>query len=123
MKFEEQVLSIDNFNEPKVVKKNKYIYLMIARLFLLEPGDIQSHPYMGIGLVSKYRYSESESAAIELQKEATDQVSKYLPHLQGVFFNIKAHNKMLNIEISIDGVLYDFNFNTETGTIEDLLNM
>lgn len=112
--FDESVFSLNKFKRPKVLENREGIYTLLIRLFLLEPGTIQSHPEMGIGIVSKYRYS-FEGRARELQQKVEDQISKYLPELQGVYVKITDTEGKLDIAITIDNVLYDFSFDTDQG--------
>ena len=59
MKYEdlkEYSLSINNFNNPDELKRADAACLLIMRLILLTPGTIQTHPEMGVGLITKYRF-------------------------------------------------------------------
>jgi hypothetical protein len=51
--------SVDEFNNPKVYKNAEAVSTLLVRLLLLEPGTIQSHPNAGVGLISRYRYSDT----------------------------------------------------------------
>ena len=53
----EPLMSINKFNKPKVLQEPDSGVIRIVRLILLEPGTIQTHPDMGVGIVSKFRYS------------------------------------------------------------------
>ena len=46
---------------PKVLTGTNAMYTKIVYLLLLEPGKFQSHPTMGVGLRSRYRYNNSEN--------------------------------------------------------------
>lgn len=48
--MKEHVLSLNDFNMPKVFDASNSIYVLIVRIILLEPGTFQSHPEMGIGI-------------------------------------------------------------------------
>ena len=57
MSITEFGFSVDEFQNPKNYKNAEAIATLLSRLLLLEPGTIQSHPDMGVGLYSKYHYS------------------------------------------------------------------
>lgn len=74
----EPLLSVDKYYKPLVAKNEDYATLMLIRLILLEPGTIQTHPNMGVGLVSRFRYS-TEVDMVKLANSIKDQIMKYLP--------------------------------------------
>lgn len=78
--MKEQLLSIDKFNNPKIIESIETDYTMVVRLIMLEPGTIKSHPDMGVGLVSNWRFC-FEDQIPELKEEIELQISKYLPQL------------------------------------------
>ena len=67
--MKEHVLSLNNFNMPKVYNGSDAEYILIVRLLLLEPGKIQTHPYMGVGIISRYRYNNEDNFMINLNQE------------------------------------------------------
>lgn len=118
----ESLFSLNKFGTPKTVTDNEAIYTLITRLLLLEPGTFQTHPEMGVGIVSRYRYS-FEGAARDLKADIDAQIQQYLPELQGVDVQVTDTNNNFTIDIVIDGVLYDFSFNSKNGTLEGLITM
>lgn len=76
-------------------------------MLLLEPGTFQSHPEMGVGLVSKYRYT-MEDKLNTLRDDFRSQIEKYLPQYQGVEVNCMMQDKICYITAKIDGTLYAF---------------
>ena len=115
----EFVLSLNKFNTPKTLKDKEAIYTLITRLLLLEPGTIQSHPEMGVGLISRYRYAFADKAR-DLKQDITNQIAKYLPQLQGVEVLVNYEDGAFSISISIDSTVYNFNYNSESGTLDSL---
>lgn len=106
--FTEYTLSIDDFNKPEKLQKVDAICLMIMRLILLSPGSIQSHPEMGVGLITKYRFMYDTELS-NLKNEITKQISKYLPDLNlvGVELTLNPKDiKELIIEITISSTIY-----------------
>lgn len=107
MKVKEYLISTNKFEKPKEFKDNDAVCLYLMRLLLLDPGSIQSKPDMGVGLVTKWRYSGEEemaSLSLEIQKQITD----YLPQFQ--FSNVitRLENKSIIVEIDLNDVRYSF---------------
>ena len=118
----EYLMSVDEFYSPRIAKNNDAIYILLIRLLQLEPGSIQTHPEMGVGIVSKYRFAEAESAIEELKTNITHQISTYLPELVGVQVNVYTKNKVLFVEIEANNTLYKFEVNEDSDrvTLSDL---
>lgn len=115
----EYSLSVDNFNEPKRYEKAKGIMLLLTRLILLEPGLFQSHPDMGVGLVSRYRYAVDDGTlADNLKARIKTQIDTYLPFLSGVDVYVKIKNKCFAVNINIDSTIYGILYDTESNTIQ-----
>jgi hypothetical protein len=111
-------MSVDEFYSPKIVKNNDAIYTLLVRLLQLEPGSIQSHPEMGVGIVSKYRFGEAETVAEDLKTELEKQISTYLPHLVGVEVRAYTSNKILFVEIEVNNTLYKFEVSKDSDSIK-----
>lgn len=120
--YNEHAFSINKFNTPKVYTDKVAIYTLLVRLLLLEPGTFQTHPEMGVGIVSRYRYS-FEGIARDLKKDIDNQIATFLPEFQGVEVNVTDTDNRLYITITIDGTLYDFTFDSGTGQFESLLEL
>lgn len=111
-------LSVNNFNEPKVYEKASALMMLLTRLILLEPGLFQSHPDMGVGLISRYRYKVDDgSLASELQARIQSQIDTYLPFLTGVQVVVAIKNKAFAVSITIDSLIFGVLYNTESNTI------
>ena len=105
---QEMLLSVDEFNKPKVLQGKEAIGIMLVRLIQLEPGTFASRPKMGVGLLSNYRYCDEEKA-LQLQDHIRQQIRTYYPKYQGVRVETKLNaNRVLTIDITIDGVLYRY---------------
>ena len=114
----EYLMSIDEFYSPKIVKNNDAIYVLLVRLLQLEPGSIQTHPEMGVGLISKYRFAEADTIADKLKTNIKDQIATYLPDLTGVRVDVYVQNKVLFIEIEVNNTLYKFKTTKESDSVE-----
>lgn len=111
-------LSVNNFNEPKVYERASALMMLLTRLILLEPGLFQSHPDMGVGLISRYRYKVDDgSLASELQARIQSQIDTYLPFLTGVQVVVAIKNKAFAVSITIDSLIFGVLYNTESNTI------
>ena len=120
--YNESVFSLNKFKRPKTHEDKEAIYTLLTRLLLLEPGTIQSHPEMGIGIVSRYRYS-FEGSARDLKKDIDNQIEKYLPEFQGVDVEVSDSNNRITIKITIEDTLYDFSFDSEKGEFVSLAKL
>ena len=56
--MKEHLMSINNTQTPKVLDGSMAEKMCIMRLILMEPGLYETHPKMGVGLVSKYRFKK-----------------------------------------------------------------
>jgi len=86
--------------------------MVLVHLLLLEPGTIQSHPEMGVGLVSKYRYT-MEDDLYKLRDDFRSQIEKYLPQYQGVEVNCMLKDKICYISAKIDNTIYAFFYDSD----------
>lgn len=83
---------------------------------MLEPGTFQSHPEMGVGLVSKYRYELSDKL-VDLAADFRRQIELYLPQFQGVEVSTYMQNSKCIITAKIDKVIYGFLYNEESNEL------
>ena len=113
----EFAFAVDDFMNPKEFKDGEAICTLLVRLLLLEPGTIQSHPDMGIGLMSKYRYSAEGTASV-LQNDLQRQVDRYLPSLQGTKVTVTERDSKYYIAAEFESVLYGVSFDTSSGMIQ-----
>jgi len=118
---DDYVFSINPINKPELLEGAKAVYTLLVRLFLLNPGTYQSNPDMGIGLVKNYRYGTDEDIE-DLKSNAQEQISTYLPGFETVSVDIDRDEtqKILNINITLDGTPYQLNYNTELQSISSL---
>lgn len=109
--MKEHVLSLNDFGMPKVFDENDSAYIAIIRLLLLEPGKFQSHPEMGVGIKSRYRYNTDDDFLVTLQNDINNQINKYLPELISTNVTVIKRGQVLGIIIdTTDGsyvVSYD----------------
>lgn len=118
--FKEYVLSINEFIQPKVLSGDQAAYTDIIRLFLLDPGTNQTHPEMGIGIRSRYRFSDTSQIST-LREEVKTQMQTYLPNLLTMNVQIETFGSTLAIFItSEDETVYGIGYNTESGTVGGL---
>ena len=117
--MEAHVLSLNEFNMPKVFESSDAMYMQIIRLLLLEPGKYQSHPKMGVGIVSKYKYNGKDDVLISLKNDIVDQINMYLPILSGSDITLTiSKNNILGIIIVTSKGTYVIAYNSETESLE-----
>ena len=115
----EYALSVNNFNEPEVFERAKALMLLLTRLILLEPGTFQSHPDMGVGLLSRYRYTlDDGTLANSLKSRILTQIDTYLPILSGVTVNVRIVEKCFFINIQIDTIIFGILYDVEANSIQ-----
>lgn len=115
-KLREYVLSVDNYNKPKVYEGVDAVPVLLIRLFKLNPGEIETHPEMGIGLYKNWRNMWMDDI-YSLQIEAEKQIAKYLPNLSNVEVKITQSKKnpaILEIEIQVENTIYSLISNSDT---------
>lgn len=112
------VLSLNEFNMPKVFDESDSTYVHIIYLLLLEPGTFQSHPNMGVGLRSRYRYNNDENFLLDLKNSITNQISTYLPELTFVDISLSISNATLGIIIDTTNGAYVLAYNSEKDVMD-----
>ena len=112
------VLSLNEFNMPKVFSESDSAYVHIIYLLLLEPGTFQSHPNMGVGLRSRYRYNNNENFLLDLKNSITDQISTYLPELTFIDISLTVSNTTLGIIIDTTNGAYVLAYDSEKDVMD-----
>lgn len=116
--MEAHVLSLNDFNMPKVFSDSDSAYVHIIQLILLEPGTYQSHPNMGVGIRSRYRYNNNEDFLINLKSDITNQIMSYLPELANVSVSLTHSNNILGIIIDTSTGTYVVAYNSISDTMD-----
>lgn len=112
MKVQDALLSLDNFNTPKILNGLDAVNLKIMRLILFEPGTDPDQPNKGVGLRSKFRYITGDRLH-DITDRIKDQISTYLPEFSGVNVEVELYREVLHIGIVVDKVLYEFSYDGE----------
>ena len=116
--IKEYSLKVNDFNEPKVYEKQQALMLLLTRLILLEPGTFQSHPDMGVGLISNFRYRVDDGSLIaDLKSRIQTQIDTYLPFLSGVTVLVEIHDKSFYVSIGIDDLIFGILYDTQTNNL------
>lgn len=74
---------------------------------------------MGVGIVQRYRYSNEENKASELQSDIVRQIDEYLPQFQGARVSVDAENGAYYISITIEDIVFMFMYDTKVENIND----
>lgn len=93
-------LNIDSFMNPVKYTGVSALEILICRLILLEPGTIETHPDMGVGLISRFR-GAPKTELETLNRRITDQMNTYLPGVYGVEVKTSLTNKSGELKIVI----------------------
>lgn len=105
--YKEYLLKVTPFSEPKVATGREAIATMLSRIILLEPGTNPLHPTMGVGLVSKYRFLDSEDKKMKLKNDISKQVETFLPEYQLIEVDLEySSDKTVDIKIMIDDAIF-----------------
>lgn len=114
----EPVLTLTKFNKPKVIEEPDSGIIRVVRLILLEPGTFQTHPDMGVGIVSKCRHNVDIDIA-KLNARIKSQIETYLPMYTSIDVRTELDNKEKYIRISIksDQFSTSIPINTKTGML------
>lgn len=116
--MKEHVLSLNEFGMPRVFEESDTNYILIVRLLLLEPGIFQSHPEMGVGLKSRYRYNNSEDFLLSLKRDISSQIQKYLPTLASQDITLQFKDHILGIIIDTTDGSYVLAYDTISQEID-----
>lgn len=117
IKFQEDVFSVNEFNEPKVYKNAEGAMMLLTRLLLLEKGQIESHPDMGVGLISNFRYAD-EGDIYRLRSSFREQIDKYIPSFTGCDITVEYKDMTFFISVTMDGQVFGFKFNVKTNDLQ-----
>lgn len=115
----EYLFSIDNFKKPKALKDNDAKFILIERIILLEPGTFPTHPNMGVGLVSRFRYSDFSELSV-LQSTIKSQISTYLPQLQDVDVALSVNENKLVIAVTSEDTTYTYSYDKVNESLSSL---
>ena len=108
------LMTLNDFNMPKVLEGTYSMYTNIIYLILLEPGKFQSHPTMGVGIKSRWRYNNEEGFLFNLQREIHSQIERFLPQLINVNVSLAMQDTLLHITINTETAIYELVYNSST---------
>lgn len=118
--IEEHLLSVNSYEEPTVLHNGDAAYTLIIRLLLLEPGKDPNRPKMGVGLISRYRYTTTDNIN-QLKADIKDQIMTYLPDLIATEVDIKAYGLSLALYIRTeDNKTYGLKFDSVANTLSPM---
>ena len=118
--MKEHVFSLNDFNMPKVYDSKDANYILIIRLILLDPGKYPSHPTMGVGLRTKYRFNGNNPNVLEpLKADIEKQMRAFLPQIAYSSIDLTLDDNLLGIIINTtEGSAYVIGYDAETDEIE-----
>ena len=122
--LKEYTLDVNAYGTPLDYKNFNALGTLIMRLILLEPGTITHSPKMGVGLISKYRYMQSDRD-IELSQAIKDQIKDYLDNTVAVEVNIgfsKNGENIMIIDMTVDQYQFRYFYDRDKLTLKMLMN-
>lgn len=115
----EYLMDVDKRQQPKVFRKYEGDRINVFRLIMVEPGTYPTHPTLGVGLVSRWRFRDIDTIKSSLASTIEAQLKDFMPHLidpQVTVTIVNNNNKnIINISVRINGELtYTFKVDEET---------
>lgn len=115
----EYLLDVDKRQQPKVFTKYEGDRINVFRLIMLEPGTFPTHPTLGVGLVSRWRFRDVDTIKSSLASTIEAQLKDFMPQLidpQVTVAIVNNNNKnIINISVRVNGELtYTFKVDEET---------
>ena len=115
----EYLLDADKRQQPKVFTKYEGDRINVFRLIMLEPGTFPTHPTLGVGLVSRWRFRDVDTIKSSLASTIEAQLKDFMPQLidpQVTVTIVNNNNKnIINISVRVNGELtYTFKVDEET---------
>ena len=115
----EYLLDVDKRQQPKVFTKYEGDRINVFRLIMLEPGTFPTHPTLGVGLVSRWRFRDVDTIKSSLASTIEAQLKDFMPQLidpQVTVTIVNNNNKnIINISVRVNGELtYTFKVDEET---------
>lgn len=118
--FLEYTMTVNNIQRPKVCTGKDAVYILLVRLALLDPGQNQAFPEMGLGLHTKYRYS-LEDKLTEMVSNYKNQIETYLPGLNSVDVSAEIKSNHLIFKVNINQeMVYPIIINVDTFTLDQV---
>ena len=119
VQYSEHLLDINEFKQPKVYTGPFAVAQKILELILMRPGTYPTRPYMGVGLVERYRYTFADEIS-NLKTETDEQIKTYLPEFASVsvdYDTVAADEKLILIYINIDSQVFSITLDTDRKTL------
>lgn len=115
----EYLMDVDKRQQPKVFSKYEGDRINVFRLIMVEPGTYPTHPTLGVGLVSRWRFRDIDTIKSSLASTIEAQLKDFMPHLidpQVTVTIVNNNNKnIINISVRVNGELtYTFKVDEET---------
>lgn len=116
--LKEYTLDVNAYGTPLDYKNFNALGTLIMRLILLEPGTITHSPRMGVGLISKYRYMQSDKLDSFINEVKT-QIKDYIDPTAVVDMdvNITDQNVMV-MDMKINSAQFRYYFDRDKVTLK-----
>ena len=120
IQYREYLLDVDEYVRPKKVFNHDAMATVLMYLALLDPETYPTHPGMGLGLVTRWRWKMAPEVT-NCEREYKRQIQTYLPWFENVDVEMQlTQNNLLLILITLNQQQYQLVFNTEEQTLRSL---
>lgn len=124
--MDEHLMSVTKTQTPKILTGAKAEEIAIIRLILMEPGLYETHPKMGVGLVSKYRYKDIDEIQATLPDAIRSQMRTYMPMITNPevvisFYKDKNGSNIIKIGITSEELTTVISVDEETRQLVSLI--
>ena len=119
-KVREYLMSLDDYCNPKILKNEDAVVTVLWRLIVMNPGEVETHPTMGLGFAKYYRGREMTDLCTSLPLDLRKQIETFLPEFQ--CSSVKCQQspndpKTAIISIQISKTLYTFTGDLNNGIV------
>lgn len=111
----EYAMNLDSFLNPTTYKGRSAVEILICRLILLEPGTIETHPDMGVGIASRFRHMSADNL-VELNQEIQNQITTYLPQIYAVDVQTSIKKQVLQIKIKANDEFFALTYSPDSNS-------
>ena len=115
--MESHLLSLNEFNKPRVLDDGDAGYMHIIHLLLCTQGRYPSHPTMGVGIRERYRFNNDENFLMNLKKDIEAQINQFLPELRLTDVRLNIRDNVLGIIIDTAEGAYAIAYNSDEETM------
>lgn len=116
--LKEYTLDVNAYGTPLDYKNFNALGTLIMRLILLEPGTITHSPKMGVGLISRYRYMQSDKLDAFIN-EVKNQIKDYVDPTAVVDMDVNiTYQNVMVMDLKINSAQFRYYFDRDKVTLK-----